>query len=187
MTIAFVIASDPLAAWGQAAAIILLIELFGFVLIGLALAFGLAFGLTWIRQKTELLKKLRPFVDSVNVTSEAAIQHEPLPAKSPDNKVVRTIAQVPGQVNNVDKKVQQTSDKVAHAVIEFHGRTEMAKTVLKRVFLPGLTRTPQTSEITDPGYEGVTREVVPAESDVLSHGDGYRSTGPEALRNASAR
>lgn len=187
MTSAYVFSSDPLAAWGQAAAIVLLIELFFFILIGLALAFGLAFGLTWIHEKAQLLKKLRPFVDSMNITSEASLQHEPPPTTAPSNKIVRSVAQVPGQLTKVDEKIQQGNDKVAHAVIEFHGRTEMAKTVLKNIFLPGLNKSTQKSKILEPSYENGTQEYVPTETMTPQNGEERRNNGLETLRNVTAR
>src|SRR5437879_2492547 len=69
----YVLASDPFAPWGQVAAIVLLIYLMVFILIGLVLALVLMLGLTWVREKAELIKKLRPTVDSVNTTTEAAL------------------------------------------------------------------------------------------------------------------
>jgi hypothetical protein len=51
MILAYVLAGDPLAPWGQAAAILLGLYMFVYILIGLALAAGLMLGLTWVRQK----------------------------------------------------------------------------------------------------------------------------------------
>ena len=50
------LASDPLATWGYIASIILLIYLLVFILIGLVLALVLLLGMTWVREKIELIK-----------------------------------------------------------------------------------------------------------------------------------
>jgi hypothetical protein len=116
------------------------------------------FGLSWVRQKTELIKKLRPTVESVNHTLEEANKGE-LPPPGPDeNKILRTIAEVPMTVTKVEKKVDEGSERVAHAVIEFRARTEMVKQMAKAFFLPGLTRqTPRSQlhtgvDFKSPGY-----------------------------------
>src|SRR5947209_3504463 len=153
-----VLAGDPLAPWGEAAAVILLFYMFLSVIIGLAVAVGLLLGLTWVREKVELIKKLRPTVDSVNTTSEAAIKGALPPAGSTDNKIVRTVAEVPAYTHTIEKKVEEGSDRVTSAVIEFRARTEMAKTVLKSFFLPGLTHGRPTTLLEEgagfksPGY-----------------------------------
>src|SRR6185437_10091282 len=101
----YILAGDPLAPWGQAAAIILSLYMFIYILIGLAVSAGLMFGFAWVRQKTELIKKLRPTVDSVNHTLEEANKGE-LPPPGPDeNKIVRTIAEIPMTATKVEKKV----------------------------------------------------------------------------------
>ena len=68
------LASDPLAMAGQIAAIVLLLFMLVNILVGLALAVALLFGLSWVREKAALVKKLRPVVDSVNITAVAAIK-----------------------------------------------------------------------------------------------------------------
>lgn len=129
-------ASSPLAAWGQAAAIILVIELLFFVLIGLALIGALMFGLSWVREKTELVKLLRPTVESVNTKTEEAM-HGALPPPGPhENEVVRTIAEVPAKVEDVEKKIDQQANRVAQAVIEFRARTVMVERIVKVFFSP---------------------------------------------------
>src|SRR5207249_9520587 len=129
-----------LAPWGQVAAIVLLIYLLVFIVIGLALALVLMLGLTWVREKAELIKRLRPTVESVNTTTEAAMAGA-LPAAGPhDNKVVRTVAEVPVYAHKVEEKVEQGSDRVAKAVIEFRARTMQGKQMLKAFFLPGLAQ-----------------------------------------------
>ena len=135
----YVLASDPLAPWGQVAAVILLFYMFLSVIIGVAVALGLMVGLAWVREKVELIKRLRPTVESINKTSEAAIKGALPPPGPSDNKIVHTVAEVPAITHTIEEKVEEGSDRVASAVIEFRARTEMAKTVLKSFFVPGLT------------------------------------------------
>jgi hypothetical protein len=148
----FVLASDPLATWGQAAAIVLAIYMFVFLLIGVALSLALMYAFAWVREKTELLKKLRPTVDSVNTTLDLA-GTETLPATVDGNnklvqavqavksaQVVQKARDVQGQLNNVEQKVVRGADRVAGVAIEFRARTVMVQGMLKAFFLPGLTR-----------------------------------------------
>ena len=149
----YVLAGDPLAPWGQAAATILSLYMFIYILIGLAVSAALMFGLSWVRQKTELIKKLRPTVESVNHTLEEANKGELPPPGPGDNKIVRAIAEVPLTVTKIEKKVDDGSEKVAHAVIEFRARTEMVKQVAKAFFLPGLTRQTPRSQLGEAGVD----------------------------------
>ena len=130
------ILSDALAPWGQAAAIILAIYMFINILVGLAFAAALMFGFAWIRQKAELIKKLRPMVDSVNKAIEAPESAAPL--QEPQHKLVQVVHKV--QSLEIPQKIDQGADRVAEAVIEFRARTVMAKTIVKAFFLPGLTK-----------------------------------------------
>src|SRR6266480_8132126 len=177
----YVLADDPLALWGQVAAIILLFYMFLFVIIGLAVALGLMLGLAWTRQKVVLIKRLRPTVDSVNTTSEAAIKGALPPAGSNDNKIVRTVAEVPAYTHTIEKKVEEGSDRVASAVIEFRARTEMVKTVAKAFFLPGLAHRRQTAlqaegvGFRSPGYRMLVDEAAPSEMPT-GPGTGYVGT-----------
>jgi hypothetical protein len=83
--------ADPvLAGFGQTAAIIICLFLLVFVLVTVAFALVMVFATTWVREKSNLIKMLRPTVDSVNETSEAAIQGR-APADD-KNTIVRTIA-----------------------------------------------------------------------------------------------
>jgi hypothetical protein len=161
--------SSPLAAWGQAAAIILVIELLFFVLIGLALTLALMFAFRWVRDKSELIKKLRPTVESVNTTTEEAI-HGTLPPASPnENKIVRTIAEVPAKVEEVEKKIDEGSDRVAKAVIEFRARTVMVESIVKTFLMPKSVK--QLEQPADdvgfksPGYRMLVEEKVPGTPD----------------------
>jgi uncharacterized protein YoxC len=161
--------SSPIAAWGQAAAIILVIELFFFVLIGLALTFALMFALSWVREKAELIKKLRPTVEGINTTTEEAI-HGALPPPKPDeNKLVRTIAEVPAKIEEVEKKVDEGSDRVAKAVIEFRARTEMVEGIVKTFLMPKSVKRLQSRTkdmgFKSPGYRILVEENVPEAPD----------------------
>ncbi len=174
----YALASDPLAAWGQAAAIVLLVYTLVSILIGLVLALVLLLGLTWVRDKAELIKKLRPTVDSVNITTEEAIKGTLPAARAGDNKLVRAVAEIPAQANAIEQKVEQGSDRVAGAVIEFRARTMMAKGIVKAFFLPGLThRTQSLLEKEDvgfrsPGYRMLVGERAPVDAPG-GPGDGY--------------
>src|ERR1700693_1611539 len=97
--------SDPLAPWGQVAAIIMLFYFLIVILLGLGLTLGLMFGLAWVREKTELIKKLRPTVESVNTTTEAAIKGN-LPAFiDHDNRIVQAVVSVPARAHDIEQKV----------------------------------------------------------------------------------
>ena len=161
--------SSPIAAWGQAAAIILVIELFFFVLIGLALTLALMFALRWVRDKSELIKKLRPTVESVNTTTEEAIHGTLPPAKPDENKVVRTIAEVPAKMEEVEKKVDEGSDRVAKAVIEFRARTMMVEGIVKAFLVPKSMKQlePGTKDVgfKSPGYRILVEEKIPETPD----------------------
>lgn len=175
---AFVLADDPLALWGQAAAIFLLFYMLVFIIIGVALAAVLMFGLTWVREKAELIKRLRPTVDSVNTTTEAAVRGDMPVVQANDNKVVRTIAEVPSYVHTLDNKVEQGSDRVAGVVIEFRARTVMAKQMLKSFFLPGLKQSQQTVlekegvGFRSPGYNMLVGDRT-SEGEIAEYGAGY--------------
>ncbi|MFL5627442.1 MAG: hypothetical protein ACJ788_17840 [Ktedonobacteraceae bacterium] len=174
----FILAGDPLAAWGQAAAIILLFYMLVFILIGLAIAAALMLGLSWVREKAELIKRLRPTVDSVNQTAEAANRGNMAVVEANDNKVVRTVAEVPSYIRNFETKVEQGSGRVASAVIEFRARTLMAKQTLKAFFLPGLKPSQQTAlekegvGFRSPGYRMLVEEKAPEEGQA-EYGTGY--------------
>src|SRR6266851_1535147 len=122
MIMLHVLASNILAPLGQAAAIILALYMLVFILIGLGFCLLFMYGLTWVREKAELVKKLRPTVDSVNTIIESGTS-ETLPATVDEN---------------IEEKVDQGTDRVANAVIEFRARTVMVQGMLKTFFLPGL-------------------------------------------------
>ncbi len=165
-----VLAVNPvIATLGQIAAIIILLFVLVFVLVAVAFNVAMAFGLEWVREKTELFKLLRPSVDSVNKASESALQGAP--ASSNENPIIRTVAQVPVQASNADKKVAQVSDTVAEKVIEYRARTMQAKAIVTTFFAP---RKPAPAlsepEIKSPGYRILIEE-----------------QGPEGLRELSAQ
>jgi hypothetical protein len=142
-----VLASDGLAPWGQAAAIILALYVFVSILVSLVLVAALMFGFAWIREKSELLRQLRPQITQLNRAAHAAKRGEPLPAKVADNKVMSALVQVPRVAENVaarassiEQSVDRGSTRVAGAVIEFHARTAMVKGMARAFFLPGLTK-----------------------------------------------
>ncbi len=177
----YVLTSGPVAPWeqalaigGQIAAFILVLELLLFVVIALALNAVLTLAFAWVREKAELVKKLRPVVDSVNATTEAAIKGTPPPAGAVDtiklpvgasdtiNTVVRTMAQIPAQANAVEEKIEQGTDRVAYALIEFRARTVMVQGIVKAFFLPGLTtRQRRLSAGKSPGVKMLPEERSP--------------------------
>ena len=129
-----VLAVDPtLAAWGQAAAIIIGLFSLIFVIIAVALNIGLAFVFAWVRQKAELVHKLHPTVDNINETVQDAIQGTP---DKDANVIVRSVASVPAGVNSIDKRVDNVSDRVAKGVIEFRARTAQVVTVARAFVVP---------------------------------------------------
>lgn len=143
-----IVTGDVLVQLGYAAAIILLIFMLVNILIGLALAVGLMFATTWVGDKAELLKKLRPTIRDVN---EALRNPESVKGESAQGlvKVIHSIqtAGIPQKVEgvehgvqSVEQKVNEGADRVAGALIEFRARTAQAQGVLKAFFLPGLTR-----------------------------------------------
>jgi hypothetical protein len=162
-----VLAANPvesaLALGGQIAAIVICLYIVVFVIITLGFNFAMALGLDWLRQKVELLKMLRPAVDSVNKTTEAVEQG--VPATTNENAIVRTVATVPARVQGVDKKVDQISERVINTMIEVRARTVQAKTIAKAFFLPGaMQRKPrgvlgeEGLEFESPGYQILMKE-----------------------------
>src|SRR5437870_3557071 len=170
------LASDPLAMWGHIAAIILLIYLLVFILIGLALAFVLLVGMTWVREKVELIKMIRPTVNSVNKTTQAAIAGTLPEAKDDENKLIRTAAEIPAYAHEIETKVDQVSDRVASAVIEFRARSMMAKSMLKAFFVPGLAHRTQAQlegvGFRSPGYRILIEEKASGD-EVVGASEGY--------------
>src|SRR5437667_12788271 len=96
--------NPTLAALGQVAAIIICISLFIFVLVTLAFQVLMAIASDWLAKKAELIKVIRPQVNSINQTVVKATQGEPV---SPDaNPILRTVATIPATLNTVDQRVE---------------------------------------------------------------------------------
>jgi len=141
-------ANPIIAAGGQIAAIILCIFLLISVLLMLAINLGLAFSLSWVREKVNAIKLLRPTVDSVNKSSEAALQGKEIEATE-DNKVARTVATLPSSVHSIDQKVEQLSGKVANTAIEFRARTAQAQAIVKTFLAPNTNRQKEIQTASD--------------------------------------
>ena len=176
----YLLASDPLAAWGQAAGIIIAMYLFVLLLVVLALSLLFMYAFAWIREKSELVKKVRPTVDSVNRAIESA-GDETLPATVDQTdrlaqavhtlqsvQLVQKVEAVQRQAGNIERKVEQGTGRVAGAVIEFRARTVMVQGMLKAFFLPGLTKQePRRARLSAPERDA-TRSSLPAGSPGLS-------------------
>lgn len=175
------LASDPLATGGQIAAIIVLIYLVTFILIGLVLALVLLLGMAWVREKIELIKRIRPVVNSVNTNVQAAIDGTLPEPREDENKIIRTAEEIPAYTHTLEKKVDQGSNRVADTVIEFRARTVMAQTMLKAFFLPGLTNRPQKlleakgAGFRSPDYRILMEEKAPGDGSP-SPGQGHESS-----------
>lgn len=166
MMLTLLTVNPTLAVWGQIAAIIICLSLFIFVLVTLIFQVFMAIASDWIAKKSELIKAIRPQVNTINQTVEKATQGEPV---SPDaNPILRTVATIPATLNTVDQRVERTTTQVSNAAIEFHARTQQAKTVLKAFFLPGLMR-PAPKKLLDkdglefqsPGYRSMIERSAP--------------------------
>jgi len=127
-----------LAMWGQIAAIVICLFVLIFVLLAVAFNVLMAFAMTWVREKVDLIKMLRPSVESINKAS-ASVSQGVAPIAN-ENAIVRTVATLPTKIHAVDKKVEQSTNRVANAVIEFRARTVQVQTVVKAFLLPGLMR-----------------------------------------------
>lgn len=125
-----------IAMGGQIAAIVICVFLLILFVVVLAVNLALAFLLAWVREKVELIKLLRPTVNSVNKSSEAALRG--VAPSAEEKPIIHTVAAVPGGAHAADQKVDQISGRVASAVIEFRARTVQAQTIVKAFLLPGL-------------------------------------------------
>ncbi|HZS76249.1 MAG TPA: hypothetical protein VFA41_06510 [Ktedonobacteraceae bacterium] len=188
------IPGDILATWGQIAAIILAIYMFVNILIGLAFALGVSVLFAWIREKANLVKKLRPAVDDLNRTIETP-PDQALPVTVPqDNKILQIVHKAQGidvtqkaemvehTAQNVEKKVDQGADKVAQAVIEFRARTMMVKAMAKAFFLPGLKEVPPAEPMPLIGESPLQRGIRFDES--VNRQDSGPAYSPEETSNA---
>ncbi|GCE05533.1 hypothetical protein [Dictyobacter aurantiacus] len=180
-----VLAVDPiLAMLGQIAALVICLFALVFIVITVVFNLAMGFAMSFLEEKVQLIKMLRPFVDSVNTTSKAA-EHGIAPPKDKPAPA-RIAGQLPLRVNQADKTVDQVSDRVANAVIEFRARTIQAKAMAKAFFLPGLMNREERTTIdgetivnergqqfTSPGY----RTLVSERPEVLP-GHGPQSEAP---------
>jgi hypothetical protein len=133
-----VIAANPvLALVGQIAAIVICLFVLIFVLLAVAFNVVMSFAMAWVREKVDLIKMLRPTVESINKASESVSQGVATTAN--ENAVVRQVASLPAHMHTLDEKVGRSTDRVAKAVIEFRARTVQVQTVVKAFLLP---RTP---------------------------------------------
>ncbi len=125
-----------LSSAGPIAAII--ICFYAVLLIILILALGIVSVLLfrWVNKQADLIKLLRPTVDTVNKTTEA-IQRG-VPASENENQIIRTIAQGPERLKTIDHQVDELSDRVVGYAIEFRARTLQVQTIAQAFFLPGL-------------------------------------------------
>ena len=174
-----VFAVNPiLAGAGQIAAFLICLLIFVLVLIILALNLVLAFGMAWLREKINFIKTLRPYVESINKEASTAISTGQAPTDA-ENPIARTIGTLPVQLSSIEKKVEQASDRVANASIEFRARTEQAKAIVQTLLRPRTATTPQPVEVAQvdqeglqfqsPGYRALMEdrpEVVPGQSPV---------------------
>ena len=175
-----------IATLGQISAVIILLFVFVFVIIAVAFNVAMALGLGWVREKAELIKLLRPNVDSVNNVSEAALHGTP-PVSS-ENSIIKAVAQVPVRVDAADKKVEQVTDTVADKVIEFRARTVQAQAIVKTFFAPRekpLALAQAAPMIKSPGYRilieepGATDKIraMSAENALIAEQKGTDSSG----------
>jgi hypothetical protein len=122
---------------GQIAAIIICLFVLVFIILTVAFNLAMAFGMSWLEQKVQAIKLLRPTAESVSKVAESAL--EEIPVDEQQSKIVHTMTSIPATMHHLEKKVDQSTGKVANAVIEFRARTVQAQTIFKAFFLPGLT------------------------------------------------
>lgn len=161
-----------LEAVGQIAAIIICLFVLVFIILALVFNLAMTFAMAWLREKVNAIKMLRPTVESVNKTTESALQG--VSSTEDQQSVLHTVASIPVTVHNLEKKVDESTGKVADVVIEFRARTVQVKATLKTFFLPGLTRKRQealvqetNSELDSPDAQMFTKEGsadIPADS-----------------------
>ena len=131
-------ANSVLAMLGQIAAIVICLFVLIFVLLAVAFNVLMAFAMSWINEKVNIIKMLRPTVESINKASESVSQGVAPTAN--ENAIVRRVASLPTNMHSVDQKVKQSTDRIASAVIEFRARTVQVQTIIKAFLLPGVMR-----------------------------------------------
>ena len=177
-----ILAVNPiLATWGQVAAIVICFYILVVVLLTLAFNLVMAIALGWLHEKFNLVKMLRPTVDSMNEATQTAIQGTAPDAN--EHPIIRTVASVPVQVQAIDKRVDQISNRVANTVIEFGARTAQAKAIAKAFLSPGQAKRsalPTSSEddleTEDRGYHALTEEKAPEVPAEAPSGNGPAQT-----------
>lgn len=148
----FVLAANPvLATLGQIAAIVICLFVLIFVLLAVAFNVLMAFATTWISEKVNLIKMLRPTVESINKASESVSQG--VAPTVNENAIVRRVASVPANMYAIDKKIEQSTDRITNVVIEFRARTVQVQTVLKAFLLPGAMRSKPVMQVADGALE----------------------------------
>ena len=151
----FVLSEELVVVLGRIAALVLTLYLFIFALFFMVAALLLLFGNAWLRDKVELLRNLRLFAERID-TAIHVPSGEMLPAiMEPENalgqaiqaihtvqsvQVSQKVKDAQRQASSIEKTVDQSTDRIASAVIEFRARTVMAQGMLKAFFLPGLTK-----------------------------------------------
>ena len=166
-----VFAANPvLAVGGQIAAIVIGLYALIFIIVALAFNLVMAIAMNWLHEKANIIKRLRPTVESVNKTSELVIAGQPVPENT--NNIIKTVAQVPGQVRELDQKVEEGTDKAMKAIIEFRARTVQGQAIARAFigpFFPRLHLTErsrvvpesQALDIKSPGYNILMNEKTP--------------------------
>ena len=168
-----VFAANPvLAVGGQIAAIVIGLYALIFILVALVFNLVMAIAMNWLHEKSSIIKRLRPTVDSVNKTSELVIAGESVPQNT--NNIIKSVAQVPGQVRGLDHKVEEGTDKAMNAIIEFRARTVQVQTIAKAFVSPFFPRLhlmetspavpaseSQVLDIKSPGYNILMNEKTP--------------------------
>jgi uncharacterized protein YoxC len=189
-----ILAANPiLETGGQIAAVIICIFLLVLVVVILATHLVLAIGFSWVRDKTELIKLLRPQVEMVNDTTRTAIKGEPLSQDT--NAVVRTAAALPAQVQALDKRVDGLRDRTARAAIEVRARTVQAQTIVRAFLRPPLKQQGQVEtaresdlEFKSPGYRSLIERQAPEIPVETRADESYEHAIPsEQLRNVPSR
>ncbi len=137
--IRLVLAANPvLAMLGQMAAIVIGLCVLIFILLAIAFNVLMVFVMTWMSEKINFIKMLRPTVESINKARELVSQGVEPTAN--ENPMVRRIASLPTNMHAFDKKVEQSTDRVANAVIELRARTVQVQTIVKVFLLPRMMR-----------------------------------------------
>jgi predicted PurR-regulated permease PerM len=156
MLVLAVVANPVLAMLGQIAAIVICLFVLIFVLLGVAFNVLMAFAMKWVSEKINLIKMLRPSVESINSASRGLV-----PAAH-EHAMVRRMASLPANLHAVDTKVEQSTHHVTKAVIEFRARTVQVQTVVKALLWPSAVRprstTPATHgipEVKKPNWEAM--------------------------------